>query len=249
MSHAFILSRYLFDIQLINILRFYGLVNLLFRTGLNVILSSILKMVDSQNFSGILIFLIVLLFSVSVHELMHALVAYRLGDDLAHSAGRISLNPLKHIDPFLSIALPGILLLLGMPPILAAKPVPINTSRIDGEELGLAAVGIAGPLTNLALAIVVTSLLKALNPQGFMYDLMELFITLNVSLFVFNMLPIPPLDGSRVLYTVAPIGMQRVMDKIESFGLLAIIFLLTFLSPVIFPVIDNARQFILNILL
>ncbi len=206
-------------------------------------------MIDIQNFSGILIFLVLLLFSVSVHELMHALVAYKLGDDLAHSAGRISLNPLKHIDPFLSIALPGILLFLGMPPILAAKPVPINTSRISGEEIGLAAVGIAGPLTNLALAIVGASFLKALDPQGFTYELLELFITLNISLFVFNMLPIPPLDGSRVLYAVAPPSVQRVMEKIESFGLLAIIFLLTFLSPVIFPIIDNARQFILNILL
>src|SRR6056297_1851070 len=107
-----------------------------------------------QTLIAIALFLIVLFISVAIHEMMHAYIALRLGDDLAHSRGRISLNPLSHIDPFLTLALPAGLLLLGLPPILAAKPVPINTSRIKGEELGLAAVGISGPLTNLAIAIL-----------------------------------------------------------------------------------------------
>jgi Zn-dependent protease len=202
-----------------------------------------------QNITGIAIFLIALLFSVSLHEMMHALVAYRLGDDLAHSHGRISLNPLKHVDPFLSIALPGMLLLLGLPPILAAKPVPINTSRIDGEELGLAAVGLAGPLTNLVLATLAALVLNLSGVSGLTQDIFELLVALNVGLFVFNMLPIPPLDGSRLLYAFAPESVQNVMRRIESFGIFGVILILALLYPVIAPIIMSIQNVLFNILL
>lgn len=194
----------------------------------------------------IAIFMIVLLFSVSLHELMHALVAYRLGDDLAHSMGRISLNPLKHIDPVLTIALPLVLLLLGQAPILAAKPVPINTSRISGEENGLAAVGVAGPLTNLALAFMGGALYRLLALDGIAMDVLTVFISLNVSLFVFNMLPIPPLDGSRLLYAVAPPSVQRIMEQIESFGIVGLILILIVLRPFISPIIQMFYSIVIN---
>jgi Zn-dependent protease len=141
------------------------------------------------------------------------------------------------------------MVLLGLPPILAAKPVPINTSRIQGEELGLAAVGLSGPLTNLLLATLGSVLLILLSPVGIVYEVLELFIRVNVALFVFNMLPIPPLDGSRVLYAVAPPPVQRVMEQMEQFGLVFIILILTFLSPVIFPILSTMNEALLSVLI
>lgn len=204
---------------------------------------------DLDLFS-IAVFVGFLFISVAIHETMHALVAYKLGDDLAHSQGRISLNPLQHIDPILTIALPAMMLLLGLPPILAAKPVPINTNRISGDELGLAAVGIAGPLSNLALAAIAAVLFNTVVPTtGLINDLFDLFIKLNVGLFVFNMLPIPPLDGSRLLYAVAPSSVQRFMEQIEAMGIMIILFILVALNSVISPALRNANNFILDILI
>jgi Zn-dependent protease len=179
--------------------------------------------------------------------MMHAYVAYRLGDDLAHSRGRISLNPLVHIDPVLTIALPAVLLLLGQPPILAAKPVPINTSRIDGDEYGLALVGVSGPLTNLALAFLGGFLFGLLEPTGILFEVLKLFVQINVGLFVFNMLPLPPLDGSRLLYAVAPEGLRNVMRQIEGFGIFGLILILWFILPIISPVLSTVNDYILNL--
>lgn len=198
----------------------------------------------------IIIFLGILFISVSFHEMMHALVAYRLGDDLAHSHGRISLNPLRHIDPLLTIGLPAVMLLLGQSPILAAKPVPINTNRISGEELGLAAVGLAGPASNMLLAAIGAIVLNFLPAsQVFLGDVFTLFIQVNVGLFVFNMLPIPPLDGSRLLYAVAPAPLQELMEQIERMGIMVILLLLFFFLPLLSPVLSTVNEFFLSILI
>lgn len=193
------------------------------------------------------LFLFVLLISVSLHEMMHAYVAYKLGDDLAHSHGRISLNPLVHIDPFLTFLLPLGLLLLGQPPILAAKPVPINTSRIAGEELGLAAVGVSGPLTNLALAFIFGAIGNVVVLSGIPLLILQLFVVINVSLFVFNMLPFPPLDGSRLLYAFAPEPVQNVMRQIESFGVVGLVIFLMLAFPLISPVIVTLNDWVLSL--
>ena len=196
---------------------------------------------------GIGLFIGVLLVSATLHEMMHAYVAYRLGDDLAHSHGRISLNPFVHIDPMLTLALPALLLLLGQPPILAAKPVPINTSRIKAEEFGLATVGVAGPLTNLALAFIFGAITQVVSIGGIGGTILELFVLVNVGLFVFNMLPIPPLDGSRLLYAVAPPSVQSFMRQLEALGIFGLVIILIVLLPVISPLLVNANEFILNI--
>lgn len=207
-------------------------------------------MFGDMTIFGVVIFVVMLFVSISFHEMMHAFTAYRLGDDLAHAHGRVSLNPLNHIDPFLTILLPGAMLLLGLPPILAAKPVPINTNRISGDEMGLAAVGIAGPLTNLALATVAALFLNVFaSGPGLAGDIIQLFVELNVALFVFNMIPIPPLDGSRLLYAFAPSSVQRVMEQIEALGIMVIILLLFILLPVLGPVIIDVNEFILNVLI
>lgn len=214
-----------------------------------VFASAILSgMFGELGVTGIAVFVVILFMSIAVHETMHAYVAYKLGDDLAHAQGRISLNPLDHIDPMFTIALPALMIFMGLSPILAAKPVPINTHRISGDEWGLAAVGLAGPFTNLVLAVVGALVFRSMGFGG-LRDIVELFVRLNVALFVFNMMPIPPLDGSRFLYAVAPAPVQRLMEQIEAMGMMMILVLLFVLLPVLGPMLTEANSFILNILI
>jgi Zn-dependent protease len=206
-------------------------------------------MFEDISFQVICIVLGTLFVSTALHEMMHAYVALRLGDDLAHSRGRITLNPLKHIDPILTVALPLVLMLLGSAPILAAKPVPINVNRLKGREMGMALVGLAGPVTNLALGCVAALVLRNVALGGLMLDVVAYFFYINVGLFVFNMLPLPPLDGSRVLYAVAPEPVQRVMEQIESYGIMVIILFVSLFYSVIGPLIFSWQQAIARLLL
>lgn len=200
--------------------------------------------------SSLIYFIISLIIAISIHEMMHALTANWLGDPTAAEEGRITLNPLAHVDPFATIILPILLVAFGLPPILAAKPVPFNPDRVKFDEFGAALVGIAGPLTNLVLAVLSAVALSALSPDfgSVTRDFLLTFIGLNVALFVFNMLPIPPLDGSRLLYALAPEPVQRVMLQIEQFGLVGILLILFLLLPVLMPVITSLNNFILNLL-
>jgi Zn-dependent protease len=202
-----------------------------------------------EPYSNIVLTLGVLLFSVTVHEMMHAYMAFKLGDDLAHSHGRLSLNSLKHIDPFLSVLLPAVFLLIGTAPVFAAKPVPINTLRIRGGDWGLAAVGISGPLINLALAFISGAILQIATLEGIGQQIIIELLLINVGLFTFNMLPLPPLDGSRLLYAVAPPSVQRIMEQIESLGIFMIIIILVLARPVIGPILQTANTAVLNIVL
>ncbi len=203
-----------------------------------------------------------LVLAISLHEMMHAVTGYWLGDDTAHAHGRISFNPLRHIDPLTTVALPLMLVLLGLPPFAAAKPVPINMYRLRFQEFGMALVGLAGPLTNLLLAIIFIGVLKVTEPVAlsvlaegnivisgsYITGFLGYSILLNIGLFVFNMIPFPPLDGSRVLYALAPVPVQKVMMQIEQMGFAAILIFMLIGFPLISPFISRAQQLVIQLL-
>src|SRR3989344_7260831 len=163
-----------------------------------------MEIINGVNFVNIGILLVALLLSMSIHEAMHGFVAFWLGDDTAEKEGRLTLNPFAHIDLYITILLPLFLIILGMPPILAAKPVPFNPNRLRYGDFGAALVGVSGPITNLLLAAACAPILHVVAPGTIIYSFIKVMFNLNVLLFVFNMLPIPPLDGSRLLYAFSP---------------------------------------------
>ena len=212
----------------------------------------LIGMNDFFSGTNILIFIPVLLFSVGLHEAMHGFAAHWLGDSTAHDQGRLTLNPLKHLDLYTSIILPIVLILSHLPPFFIAKPVPFNSSRVKYDEFGVAIIGIAGPLTNISLAIVASFLLRfwSILASGMMGDILLMVVVLNVSLAVFNMIPFPPLDGSRVLYAFAPEPLQNVMASLESSGfMLIIIFMIIFMSSGLGDIIIRIDSSVINLLL
>jgi Zn-dependent protease len=207
------------------------------------------NMLTSLPLGDIIIVLLSLLVSLGIHEATHAFVAHRLGDTTAADEGRLTLNPLKHIDLYTTILLPAGLMIIGLPPILIARPVPFDPSQVRFGEYGAAIMAVAGPVSNLCLAILAAIIFRT----GFITDfdilhVLSLFMVVNVALFVFNMLPIPPLDGSRLLYAFAPQPIQRVMYQIESMGFIFIIVILLLLLPVLGPILSNINQSIITFL-
>lgn len=170
-------------------------------------------------------FIISILLAMSVHEAMHAFTSHWLGDTTAQEQGRLTLNPLKHINLYTTILLPIVMVISGLPPIMAAQPVPFNPNRVKYDEFGVALVGVAGPLTNLSMASIAAFVFRFMPGLGAsVYDFLAIFTLVNVGLFVFNMIPFPPLDGSRVLYAFAPEPLQKLMRSIEQMGFMAILF-------------------------
>ncbi len=184
--------------------------------------------------------LIILIFSAIVHEVMHGVVAEKLGDDTARLEGRITLNPIPHIDPFGSIALPLFLMMVGSPVILgAAKPVPVNFNNLRDPKRGMALVSLAGPLANFGLAILCVIPIKLGLVNQLSYEILIQAIIINLVLGTFNLIPIPPLDGSKVLAALAP---DRWMYKIlewERYGFLIVFVFLYFglLDRILWPVV------------
>lgn len=201
----------------------------------------------------IVVVLVIILGSMILHELAHGLIAYALGDTTAKDEGRLSLNPLKHLDPITSVLIPLLMFFTGGPIFGGAKPVPINTSRLKGGAWGMALVGIAGPLTNFLLALIAflighfTGVIYGTELIG---TVVMYIVSINLGFFVFNMIPIPPLDGSRVLYAIAPDGVRDFMEKVErGLGIWLVFGLILIFSSALSSLMVNAINGILQFFL
>lgn len=197
----------------------------------------------------IVIVLVVIFFSMTLHEVMHGFTAFWLGDDTAEKEGRLTLNPIKHIDPFLTIALPVILAAIGAPIFGGAKPVPFNPARLKYDDWGAALVAFAGPATNLVIAFLLFAsfAIFKVDSTTFAGQFLVTGVFVNLGFFVFNMIPIPPLDGSRVLYALAPEFVRRGMEAIENFGLIVIFAIVMIASPLIGTLIGTATSAIVRL--
>lgn len=197
----------------------------------------------------ILIVVGVILFSMTLHEAMHAFTSYWLGDDTAKLQGRLTLNPIKHIDPFLTLILPLGLAIIGAPIFGGAKPVPFNPDRVKGDEWGAALVAIAGPLTNFVIAFVVFGIWAVVGTptEGIAGQVFSTAIAVNLGFFVFNILPIPPLDGSRVIYALAPEFVRTGMRAIEQYGIVFVFLIVLVASGPIGMFMKSAVEFFIGV--
>ena len=203
------------------------------------------------NLAAIALYLIIVIISLTVHEFSHAWAGHILGDVTAKQHGRLTLNPVAHIDPYSTLLLPVALILLGSPVVFgAAKPVPFNPYAVRYGKWGAALVAVAGPASNLLMAIFVGLYLRFVSLGGVTGRFLLQFVFVNLAFFVFNMIPIPPLDGSRVLYAAAPSGMRDVMDQMENYGLIVIFAFLfisySFLSPFILSAVTTMASIIIG---
>lgn len=171
--------------------------------------------------------IVILLFSVIVHEVMHGYVAMKFGDFTAERAGRLTLNPIPHIDPVWTILVPLLLLISGSPVLFGmAKPVPVNPLNFSNLRRGELLVSAAGIMANLGLAVAAAVLFHTLSviyPQPFLLQLLNFTVTINLLLAIFNLLPFPPLDGSKILMSQLPLHLARQFQRIEPYGMLFII--------------------------
>ncbi len=182
---------------------------------------------------GIVIGIVVLVFSAILHEVAHGWVAEKLGDPTARIAGRLTLNPIPHIDPIMSIAVPLLLIVSGSPIVFgAAKPVPVNPLMLREGRKDIALVALAGPLTNLILALIGAVLLKTVGlaiPD--LIPALFLFIRFNLALGFLNLIPVPPLDGSKFFSIILPERVAQQYFALAPFGIF-ILFLLLLMTPV-----------------
>ncbi|MEO6716201.1 MAG: site-2 protease family protein [Novosphingobium sp.] len=199
--------------------------------------------------------IIPLVFAIVFHEVAHGLTARMLGDPTAQEQNRLSLNPLRHVDPVGTVILPGILALLHLPVFGWAKPVPVNMWRMRNPRGGMMLVAAAGPATNLVLAglgaVLLGLLVRSFNgsqlspsPEKFVADNLINFMQINIFLALFNLLPIPPFDGSHIVEGLLPRGLAQSYAKLRRFGF-ALFFVLLFVLPQIIPGFDLIGRYVM----
>lgn len=198
-----------------------------------------------EGLLSLVVILGVILFSMVLHELAHGVVAYWLGDETAKDDGRLTLNPVKHIDPVMSILVPVLLYMSGGPIFGGAKPVPVDTRKLKFGAWGMALVALAGPMTNFLIALV--SFLVGywtgwLNVSGIVGMIFTELVLVNLGFGIFNLIPIPPLDGSRVLYALAPDVVREGMEKFEKIGIIIVMVLVIVFPSVISTIMLGGIQ-------
>ena len=205
----------------------------------------------NTNILYIAIVLVIVVVSVILHELAHGVVAYWLGDRTAKDAGRLTFNPIKHIDPYMSILVPVILYILKAPVFGGAKPVPVNYRNLKWHEWGMALVAVAGPLTNFLIAFIsfvighFTGLIYGSGGEILNFIFTEL-VFINLGFMLFNLIPIPPLDGSRVLYAIAPDFLRNILANMERYGVIIVYVMILLFGDVFSNLMANGIYGILN---
>ncbi len=176
----------------------------------------------------LLLGVVILIASAILHEIMHGYVADKLGDPTARLMGRLTLNPIPHIDPLMSVIVPFVLVFIGSPVIFgAAKPVPVNPANFRDGKKDFALVALAGPMTNFAIAALAALVARLFTSNYDIHFLLSLIVFYNLILGFINLIPVPPLDGSRLFNYLLPRGISSFYMSIEPFGIFLVIILLS----------------------
>lgn len=199
--------------------------------------------------ASLIISIPIFLFAMVIHEVAHGWVAYKLGDPTAKFSGRLTLNPVSHIDPIGTIVLPLTLIIMGSPFVFGwAKPVPINFMGLRNPKKDIIWVGAAGPLANMIFAFIAVALSRLFPIGNFplLSDIFKLTILVNLILAAFNLIPIPPLDGSRILFGLLPPNLAMKYMRIEPYGFIVLFILLWlgFLNWFVYPLVEILARII-----
>lgn len=192
-----------------------------------------------MNATDAVFYIAVLIMSIVIHEISHGFMAERFGDKTARYAGRLTLNPIRHLDLFGSILLPVILVLSHSPFLFGwAKPVPYNPDNLSNKKWGTIAVASAGVIANFSIAIIFGIFMRLVSglDAGF-YFITSIIVLINLALGIFNLIPIPPLDGSKILFSLLPFSFFRIVAFLEQYSLVLLLLFIVFFSDSLYPIL------------